>query len=57
MKVKELIKTLSEFPQDLEVFHMTAEEGGLSDITSIRLAEVAEDEIKELTGDKFVFIE
>lgn len=57
MKVKELIKALSERPQDAEVFFV--ENGkGMYEISKVRTPHAVEcDELKEITGDEFVIIQ
>lgn len=55
MKVKELIKELSEMPQDVEVFTLKPE--SLDEIGRVSIAYPGSDEAKELTGDEFVIIE
>lgn len=55
MKVSELIKALSERPQDAEVFFV--ENGkGMYEISKVRTAH-AGDELKEITGDEFVILQ
>lgn len=57
MKVKELIKTLSELSQDAEVFFLTKEGEELREITNVMNATPKNDEMKAITGDEFVVIE
>ena len=57
MKVNELIKTLSEKPQDAEVFFLIKEDEGLREITKVTNATPVSDEMKAITGDEFVLIE
>lgn len=57
MKVNELIKALSEKSQDAEVFYLTGDEGGgMYQITTVKTATAASDEVKEITGDEFVVL-
>lgn len=53
MKVKELIKALSEQPQDAEVFFLTE---GLIEVTAVKSASAGSDEMKEITGEDFVML-
>lgn len=55
MKVEELIKALSEQPQDAEVFYIT-EDTGLHDISNVMNATNNYDELKEIIGDQLVII-
>lgn len=57
MKVNELIKTLSEKPQDAEVFFLIKEDEGLREITKVTNTTPVSDEMKAITGDEFVLIE
>lgn len=55
MKVSELIKVLSEQPQDAEVFFL--ENGnGMYEISEVKSALSQDDEVKEVTGDEFVVL-
>lgn len=56
MKVKDLIKALSEQPQDAEVYYMTADDS-LNQISDVKKAIPGNDETKEVVGDEFVLIE
>lgn len=56
MKVKELIKALSEQPQDAEVFFV--ENGkGMYEISKVRTAYASDEDAKAVTGEDFVIIE
>lgn len=56
MKVSELIKALSERPQDAEVFFV--ENGkGMYEISKVQTAHTADEEVKSVTGEEFVIIE
>jgi hypothetical protein len=55
MKVKELIKALSEHPQDTEVFFLSGD-GGMYQINAIKTATATSDEVKEITGEEFVVL-
>ena len=57
MKVKELIKALSEQPQDAEVFFVEDGEG-MYEISKARTAYPGEsDELKEIAGEEFVILQ
>ena len=56
MKVKELIKALSERPQDVEVFYL-GNEDGLCEIGNVSTALSGNDDAKEITGDEFVILQ
>lgn len=57
MKVSELIKALSERPQDAEVFFVVNGKG-MYEISKVRTAHAEDnDELKEITGDEFVIIQ
>lgn len=56
MKVSELIKALSERPQDAEVFF--AENcKGMYEISKIRTAHATDEDAKAITGEEVVIIE
>lgn len=56
MKVKELIKALSEQPKDAEVFFVEDGEG-MYEISKARTAYPGEsDELKEIAGEEFVML-
>lgn len=55
MKVSELIKALSEQPQDAEVL-IDLQDGGLSEITRVIHAR-SENELKDLIGEECVIIQ
>lgn len=56
MKVKELIKALSERPQDAEVYFATPK-GGLCDISKTYVAIPANNETKEIAPEEIVVIQ
>lgn len=57
MKVNELIKALSEKPQDAEVFYLTGDEdGGIYQVNTVKSASATSDEVKEITGSEFVVL-
>lgn len=56
MKVKELIKALSEKPQDAEVY-FASPDGGLCDTSMTYVAIPANDETKEITTEEIVVIQ
>lgn len=56
MKVSELIKALSEQPQDAEVFRLT-HDGGLAEIRKVATATNTYDELNDIIGEVFVFIQ
>lgn len=57
MKVKELIKALQERPQDAEVFYLAGDEdGGMRQISAVKVATATNDEVKEITGEEFVVL-
>lgn len=55
MKVKELIKALSEQPQDAEVFFLPGD-NGMYQINAVKTATATSVEVKEITGDEFVVL-
>lgn len=55
MKVKELIKALSERPQDAEVFFLPSD-NGMYQINAVKAATATSDEVKEITGKEFVVL-
>lgn len=55
MKVEELIKALSEQPQDAEVFYLTCD-SGMYQVNTVKSATATNDEVKEVTGDEFVIL-
>ena len=55
MKVKELIKALSEQPQDAEVFFLLSD-NGMYQINAVKTATATNDEVKEITGKEFVVL-
>lgn len=55
MKVKELIKTLSELPQNAEVYTLKPE--SLDEVGKVYVSYPGDEETKEITGDEFVIIE
>lgn len=55
MKVKDLIKALSEQPQDAEVFFLSGD-NGMYQINAIKTATATSDEVKEITGKEFVVL-
>lgn len=55
MNVNELIKALSEKPQDAEVFCL-AGDSGICQIRTVKTATAASDEVKEITGEEFVVL-
>lgn len=56
MKVSELIKALSERPQDAEVFFV--ENGkGMYEISKVRTAHATGEDARTITGEEFVIIE
>lgn len=55
MKVKELIKALSERPQDAEVYYTS--DGGLVEIAEVKTGIPGNEETKETVGDIIVLLE
>lgn len=55
MKVKELIKALSELPQDVEVYTLKPE--SLDEVCKVYVSYPGDEEAKEIIGDEFVIIE
>ncbi len=55
MKVEELIKALSEQPQDAEVFYLTGD-SGMYQVNTVKSAAAVSEEVKEVTGDEFVIL-
>lgn len=55
MKVKELIKALSEQPQDAEAFFLSGD-SGMYQINAVKAATATSDEVKEITGKEFVML-
>lgn len=55
MKVKELIKALSEHPQDAEVLASDNNQG-LAEITEVKTVTNTYDELKDIVGEVFVII-
>lgn len=53
MKVKELIEALQELPQNAEVYYLT---DGLNEITEAHQTVPGSDEMKEITGERFVYL-
>lgn len=53
MTVKELKEALQEQPQDAEVYYLT---DGLNEVSEVMSAKPVDEEIKEITGDKFVVL-
>lgn len=55
MKVEELIKALSEQPQDAEVFYLTGD-SGMYQVNTVKSATAVSEEVKEITGKEFVVL-
>lgn len=55
MKVKDLIKALSEQPQDAEVFFLSGD-NGMCQINAVKAATATSDEVKEITGKEFIVL-
>ena len=55
MKVKDLIKALSELPQDAEVFFLSGD-SGMYQINTVKTATATSDEVKEITGKEFIVL-
>lgn len=55
MKVEELIKALSEQPQDAEVFYLTGD-SGMYQVNIVKSAIAESEELKVITGNEFVVL-
>lgn len=55
MKVKDLIKALSELPQNAEVFFLSGD-NGVYQINAVKTAKATSNEVKEITGKDFVVL-
>lgn len=55
MKVKDLIKALSEQPQDAEVFFLSGD-NGVYQINAVKTAKPTSNEVKEITGKEFIVL-
>lgn len=55
MTVEELIKALSEQPQDAKVFYLTGD-SGMYQVNIVKSATAVSEEVKEVTGADFVVL-